>query len=51
MVLTGMSVIGAIADEKGSKVDIKLLMSVFPLIMSVIGGNADINSRAADVRS
>ncbi len=42
MVLTGMSVIGVIADIMGSKADMKFPMSVFPLIMSVIGGIADI---------
>ena len=37
-----MSVVGGKADEKGSKVDMKLPMSVFSLIMSVVGGKADI---------
>ncbi len=37
-----MSVVGGKADEKGSKADIKLLMSVFSHFMSVIGGKADI---------
>ncbi len=37
-----MSAIGGKADEKGPKADIKSLMSVFALFMSVIGGIADI---------
>ncbi len=37
-----MSAFGGKADEKGSKADIKLLMSVFSLITSVVGGKADI---------
>ncbi len=37
-----MSAFGGKADEKGSKADMKLPMSAFPLIMSVIGGIADI---------
>ena len=45
-----MSVIGGKADEKGSKADMKSPMSVIPLIMSVIGGKADINSKAVNVR-
>ncbi len=45
-----MSAIGGKADEKGSKADMKLLMSVFSLIMSVVGGKADIKSKAVNVR-
>ncbi len=37
-----MSAFGGKADVKGSKADMKLLMSVFALFMSVIGGKADI---------
>ena len=37
-----MSVIGGKADEKGSKADMELPVSVFALFMSVIGGKADI---------
>ncbi len=50
MVLTGMSVIGVIADIMGSKADIKLPMSAFRRFTSAIGGKADIKARAADVR-
>ncbi len=46
-----MSVNGGKADEKGSKADMELPMSVFPLIMSVIGGKGNINSKAVNVRS
>ena len=46
-----MSVIGGKADEKGSKADKQSTMSVFPLITSVIGGKADIISKAVNVRS
>ncbi len=46
-----MSVVGGKADEKGSKADMELPMSVFPTITSVTGGKADIKSRAANVRS
>ena len=45
-----MSAFGGKADEKGSKADMKLPMSAFPLIMSVIGGKADIKSKAVNVR-
>ena len=48
--LSGTSAFGVIADIMGSKADMKLPMSAFPLIMSVIGGIADIKSRAANVR-
>jgi len=37
-----MSAIGGKADEKGSKADIKLLMSVFLLIMSALHPLTDI---------
>ncbi len=37
-----MSVVGVIADIMGSKADMNLSMSVFSLIMSAIGGKADI---------
>ncbi len=46
-----MSVVGGKADEKGSKADIKLLMSVFSYFMSVNGAKADVKFRAANVRS
>ncbi len=45
-----MSAFGVIADIMGSKADMNLPMSVFSHFMSVIGGKADIKSRAADVR-
>jgi len=37
-----MSAFGGKADEKGPKADKQSMMSVFPLIMSVIGGKEDI---------
>ena len=43
MGLSEMSVVGG-------KADMKLPMSVIPLIMSVIGGKADIKSKAVNVR-
>ena len=46
-----MSTIGGKADIMGSKADIKLPMSVFPLIMSVVRGKADIKSKSTNVRS
>jgi len=45
-----MSVVGGKADIMGSKADIKLLMSVFLLIMSVNGGKADIIQNGVFVR-
>ncbi len=51
MGLSGMSVVEGKADEKGSKADMELLMSVFSPFTSVVGGKADIISLAADVRS
>ncbi len=39
-----------ITSDFGCKADIKLPMSVFSLIMSAIGGIADIKSKAVNVR-
>ncbi len=51
MVLTGMSVIGVIADIMGSKADMKFPMSAFCRFTSAFGGKADIEPKAVDVRS
>ena len=45
-----MSVIGGKADEIIGKADMESPMSVFLLIMSVVGGKADIKSKAVNVR-
>ncbi len=50
MVLTGMSVVGVIADIMGSKADMKSPMSVFLLISSALPPKADISGRSANVR-
>ena len=47
----GMSAIGGKADEKGSKVDMKLPMSAFSRFTSVVGGKADIIRLRQYVRS
>ncbi len=50
MVLTGMSVIGVIADIVGSKADMKFPMSAFSPFTTALPPKADIELRAADVR-